>query len=290
MAAISARIKKMETAGIIEGYYSVIDSSRLGYLSFRVYIRFSKTDPAKEREIINYLNSDSRVWWLGLIQGYWSAGIIMWVRDLYDFRNFWLEFITRFRKNISSHLVAPFVKLRQYTHAYLSDKNQTVRNAGIIGEGRRIELSENERKLLEYVSEHARDSALDIARNTGLTPAVVKYALVQLVRKGIIVRFRAKINASALDYSLYKIDFFLDDPTIMNDMMNFAQSIPNLIYIDETIGGADFEAEFQLHSEQDFADTLEKFKKRFSSKIRETDCIVYSKVLKFTCVPPHAIN
>jgi len=51
---VSYRINRMIKAGIIKNFYSVIDASKLGYISFRFYLVFQYTNPDIEKEIINY--------------------------------------------------------------------------------------------------------------------------------------------------------------------------------------------------------------------------------------------
>ncbi len=275
-SAVAQRITRLEKEGFIDGYYAVIDSSRLGYLSFRVYLKFYKTSPRRESEIIDFLLGDERVWWLGRIEGEWDAGFVVWVRDLYDFRNFWLKFLSKFRPGIGRHVISPYVKLAHFSGG---------REAGVVGEGPKIAIDETDRKVLRAVSANARDGVTALAAKTGLRPAVVKYRLKQLVRKGVVQRFRAKINSAKLGLSLYKVEFYLDDWSKLAELRAFAGGFPSLVYVDETIGGGDFEAEFNLASQQELRALVAQFKKRFSFSIREITYVVYSEVLKYSYFP-----
>lgn len=284
-SAVSQRIARLEQEKYIEGYYTIIDSSRLGLLSFRVYLKFYKTSPKKELEIMNFLTKEKKVWWLGQLHGAWDVGFIVGVKDLYDFRNFWLDFFTRFRPNIGKHQISPYTKLRHYSLSYLSKEPKLAKKAGIVGEGPLIKLDEVDEKILKIVSVNARKTIVELSEKTGLSPAIVKYRLKQLLRKGIIQSFRAKINVAKLGYSLYKVEFYLDDLEKLGELESFAENQPNLVYIDETIGGGDFEAEFHLKSEQEMKAVLKKFKEKFFEAIREVEYIVYSKELKYAYFP-----
>ncbi len=52
---VNYRIKSLEKEGIITGYYTIIDTSKVGYFSFRVYLKLIDSTPVKEEEIINFL-------------------------------------------------------------------------------------------------------------------------------------------------------------------------------------------------------------------------------------------
>ncbi len=284
-SAVARRIAELERAGYITGYYAVVDSSRLGYLSFRVYLKFNQASPKREAEIVDFLLREKRVWWLGKVQGKWDAGFVVWVRDLYDFRNFWLDFFSRFRQNVGAYAISPYTKLRHFTLAYLSEVPSVVREVGVVGEGPRIQIDEVDKKILTLVSVGGRRTIVELSRKTGFSPTVVAYRLKQLRRKGVIQSFRAGISAPKLGRSLYKLEFYLNDLSKLPELKAFAEQMPALVYIDETIGGGDFEAEFHLQSELELEELLNKFKARFHKAIRQTDYIVYSRVLKYAYYP-----
>ncbi len=283
-SAVSQRIARLEKEGLIEGYYAVIDSSRLGYLSFRVYLKFYKASPKKEAELASFLFREKKIWWIGKIQGKWDLGFVIWAKNLSDFRDFWSKFLLSFRQNIANHCVCPYASLRNFSISF-SQKAAPSREAGVVGEGKSVELDEVDRRLLKIVSTNARDSIVALAKKSGLTPAIVNYRLKQLVKIGVIQRFRAKVNVAKIGYSLYKLEFYLDDVSRLGEMNAFAGSLPSLAYVDETIGGADFEPDFYLKSEQELEGVLDKFKARFFSTIRQIDYIVYSKELKYAYFP-----
>lgn len=284
-SAVPNHIAKLEKKGYISGYYAVIDSSRLGYLSFRVYLKFVRTTPKVEGQMLSFLMKDKRVWWLGKLQGPFDAGFVVWVPDLTDFRKFWMEILASFRPHIGKHVICPYVRLRHFTLSNLGDRSEIPKEAGVAGGGNIVELDEVDGKVLKVISENARDTLIEIGKKSGLHPPVVKYRLKRMMKSGVIQGFRAGINAAKLGYSLYKIDIYLDDLSKLPELVEFAKNQPSLAYIDETIGSGDFEGGFNLKSEQEMEELLGKFKARFQSAIREIDYMVYSKVLKYSYFP-----
>ena len=51
---VQYRIKQLEKKGIIKGYRTLIDTSKLGYINCRLFIKFQKDTPQGEQKIINY--------------------------------------------------------------------------------------------------------------------------------------------------------------------------------------------------------------------------------------------
>ncbi|MBS3149557.1 Lrp/AsnC family transcriptional regulator, partial [Candidatus Woesearchaeota archaeon] len=92
---INYKIKKLEENKVILGYYTVIDNSKLGYFSFRSYLKFFNTTIEKEEEIINWLKNDQRVGVLARIETVYDFVLMIWVKDVYEFDKFWFEFKKR---------------------------------------------------------------------------------------------------------------------------------------------------------------------------------------------------
>ena len=51
---VQYRIKQLEKKGIIRGYQTLIDVSKLGYLNCRFFIKFQKDSPEEENLVIEY--------------------------------------------------------------------------------------------------------------------------------------------------------------------------------------------------------------------------------------------
>src|SRR3989338_2271609 len=66
---ISYRIKMLEKEGVINGYTAIVDMSKLGYFTFRVYIKFQNTDEEKANEIILFLKEKEKVWTIAKLHG-----------------------------------------------------------------------------------------------------------------------------------------------------------------------------------------------------------------------------
>jgi len=48
-------VKKLEKIGVIKNYYTVIDSFKLGYSCYRLYIKLQYATEKKKKEIIFFL-------------------------------------------------------------------------------------------------------------------------------------------------------------------------------------------------------------------------------------------
>src|SRR3989338_168581 len=67
--AIKYRINKLTEEGIIKSFNAVIDTGKLGFLSFRLLLKFYNLSPAKEKEIVDYLLNNKNLIWLVQAEG-----------------------------------------------------------------------------------------------------------------------------------------------------------------------------------------------------------------------------
>jgi len=86
---VKYRIENLSKKGIIKNYYTVIDSSKLGYSCFRFYVSFKNTTPAIERDIINYFVKNKFTWWVCSLMGRYNLSVTIWIKNISDFNKFW---------------------------------------------------------------------------------------------------------------------------------------------------------------------------------------------------------
>ncbi|VVC71833.1 putative HTH-type transcriptional regulator [uncultured archaeon] len=284
-AAVAQRISHLESEGFIEGYYALVDASALGFMSVRAYVKFSGSSPAREKKFFASLARDKRVWWLGRIQGEWDAGFVAWVRSLSEFAEFWEKLERRHGSFFGRREISPYLRLRAYPLDFISEAGREAkRKPASSGGEKEAEIDGVDRKILRALSKNSRAPLVEIARQSGVSPVVVKYRVRALEKKGVIKGFRAAVNTVALGYSLYKIDFSFNDVSRRAELAGFLEGFPGIAYIDETLE-SDLEADFYLRNQMELDELLGKVKARFHSSLRECNYFVYARVLKYSRFP-----
>ena len=82
--SVRYRIKKLKEEKIILGFTTWIDPVKLGFHSTKIYLKLTNV-PDKKKEFIEYVKSDKRLFWLGIAEGKWNAGLTFFVRDNEEF-------------------------------------------------------------------------------------------------------------------------------------------------------------------------------------------------------------
>ena len=104
---VEYRIKRMENEGIIISYWTAINTMRLGYYVYRIYISFQDITSEIKNEIINYFVNYKDAWSVLSIKGSFDFDVIVWVKDVFEFNKFWNKTMERYGNYISQNVISP---------------------------------------------------------------------------------------------------------------------------------------------------------------------------------------
>jgi len=283
---VDYRIKKLEEAGTLKGYITVIDYAKLGYLSMRVYFKFQNVSPEKQKEIESALAKDKEVWWLVTLEGVWDVGYAVAVKDPLDFYTYWDQVMSKYRKYIQKRSVVVYTHIRQYPKSYLINE-QNKHEGTLVGAVSKVEDSVKnfDLKMLKVLSDNARIPLIELAEKLKTSPQVVKAHMKQLEKLGVIQGYRALIDVSFLGYRYYKAYINFLTTNKMEEFEGFCKSHPNMLNTNRTIGGRDFEIELQAKSFEEFDSIMKKLRETFPGMINDYEFVISREEKKMEYFP-----
>ena len=101
---VDYRMKRLEKLDVIQGYYSCIDISKVGYSIFKIYIRLQNLSKEEEEKMINDLSQSPQITWVAQCDGAWDLYLVVWAKNVFSFneKNFnVIFFINHFFVSIS---------------------------------------------------------------------------------------------------------------------------------------------------------------------------------------------
>jgi len=282
---VDYRIARLEENKVLPGYIAVIDYSKLGYLSVRVYFKFHNITPEQQQELENDLMSDKEVWWLVSMEGRWDLGYAMAVKNILDFYTYWDRIMTKYRKYVSKRSIVIYTHIRQYPRSYLINQKNTDRGTLVGASKEALQFSPLDIKLLKLLSDHGRMPLLELAQKLNTSPQVVKNHMKKLEQNNVILAYRALIDASFLGYRYYKSYINLLNTTRLQELEEFCLQHPNILNVNRTIGGRDFEIELQVRSFDEFEAIMNEIRKVFAGMIDEYEFIIARQEKKWVYFP-----
>ena len=101
---VEYRIKRMENEGVIQNYYTVIDTYKLGYTFYRYYINLQSISRKKKQEIIDHFVNYKKISTVATARGIYDLIVVFWVDDIAEFYDFWKKTLEQYGNQFSERM------------------------------------------------------------------------------------------------------------------------------------------------------------------------------------------
>ncbi len=279
------KARRLEKEGIINGYYALIDFSKLGYFLIRVYLRLQRMTVEGEEQLISDLVKNKSTLQVYKADGPWDVAMGILVRSFDEFYAVWEQFELKHRKHILERNIAVLFKYVHYYRNYLVEKQKRDHNPISAGNSKSEEFDTKDRMLLRALATDAKTPIVRIAKQLNLPISTTIYKLKRLEKTGVILAYKAKIDFEKLGYEYYKVDIYLDDIAMRKAIQSFVEVRPEIVYEDITIGGSDVEFDVEVKRYDDFYSLLKELRTAFPGAIRNYTFYKAKKIYKYIYVP-----
>ncbi|MFA5049746.1 MAG: winged helix-turn-helix transcriptional regulator [Candidatus Micrarchaeia archaeon] len=278
------RIKRMEKEGIIKGYIALIDYGKIGFMAGVIYLKYQHENDKIKNEILDYFNSEPKIWWVNSRDGNFDLGAGFWFRNLKEFRKAQIEMMKKYLFYFKEMKSRIYTHILQFPRRYLSKNFQDLPPVSISTEADKM-TDDTDDRILSILSKNARMPYTEIATIANLSAAQVHYRIKNMKKNRVILGARPMIDRSMLGYRWYKVDFYLDDCSIMDKLKAYLLSHLNTVYVYEAVGGADIEVEFEVKNPEELSKIIGQIKNKFQNAIRYTEFYEFTKEHKLIYFP-----
>ena len=274
--AVKYRLNKLIKNNIIKSFNAVVDTGKLGYASYRLFVKLCNLSPEKEREIVEYLLANNNLIWLVQVEGKWDINTWFLYKKLDEMNMFFVNYNRKYNSYIDKTEFGVYTKITYYSRGYLLGKKQEFEMPiGTLPDEKK--LDENELKIIGILSKNARAPIVEISKAAGLTPKTVINKIRRLEKDEIIIGYRTEFDLGRLGYRYYKMHINTHNTTEQK-LKRFGQYIrihPNIIYRDYVLGGYDIEIEIQVKSDTELRRLVEDIRTNFSDIIKDYEILHY---------------
>ena len=286
---VNYRIKRMEDLGIITGFWTAINSLKLGYYAFRIYINFLDVSPSIQKEIIQYFKNYKNVWSLQSAKGPVDLGAVIWADYIYKFNQFWNQTLDKYGNYFEKYAVSILTQVTCLKKSYLILNNyeksdREFYKINCIGgpEG----IDQIDYQLLNEIAINARIPLVKLSEKLKTSSQAINYRIKNLMKKGIILAFRVDIDISKLNLQNCIIDIYLKDHTKGKQVEDFIKKNPYVENImDITIGWCDLNFELIVKNIETLTQLIEEIDKKYPGAIRKTNFWMGRKIYKVRWLP-----
>lgn len=285
---VEYRIKGMEDKGIISGYWTAINTFRLGYYVFRIYINFIDVNTSIKNEIINYFCNAKNVWAVITSKGPVELDVILWVKDVYLFNMYWEETLRKYGIYFSDATVSILTELISCKKSYLLldnyDKDRKFYVTSCRGSS--VKIDEIDYKLLDLIALDGRISVVDLAERLDCSSQTINYRLKNLLKKDVIKAFRVSSDATKLGFQGSAIDVYLKDHSRKKEIIAYVCQEPHVYdLMVKSIGWSDLCFQMMIARMDDIFNMIDKLEKEFPNTIRKQNYWMSQKAHKERWLP-----
>lgn len=278
------RMKRMKQEGLILGYSAIIDVEKIGFLTYRFYIKMHNFDK-KDKEIFEkYVsNFKDEVFVFAVLHGKWDYALIVGVKSTQQLHAIWDNILKRFKKNILNYNFCLYSPIYNFNKLFIEDKGVLERvygNDPEVYQSKKIDLD-----ILKIYAANTRIPLLHIAKQLKISLDTVKNRIKKLEKEKVICGYKLSLDLTKLDYDNCRIDIYLALSSRNKEIHEFFKYHPNIYQVHYTIGGADMEIELFVKGLQHLIDIMEEIKTKFGDVIDYMDYFSYSSIIRMNYVP-----
>jgi len=285
---VAYRIKRMQDEGIITNFWTAVNTFKLGYQVFRIYITFQYvSSPIKEKIIQHFVNYKN-AWAILSIKAEIDFDVVVWVNDIYEFYQFWSKTLDEFEDYFAKYAISVYVGGYDYKKSYLlpcEDKKNDRLMYMDKCDRKTIEIDEIDYKLLNEIAVNARIPLIDLAKKLRCSSQTVNYRLKNLIKNGIINAFRVNIDLSKLELQHYKLEIYLRDHKQRNAIWNYLKEKPYCDTLNVAIGWCDLEFEITVGNVNELGRIMDEIYSKFPNAIKKQTFWITEKVHKERWLP-----
>ncbi len=280
---VSYRINNLIKSGVINYFYTVLNTLALGYSHYKIYFKLQNIDPKKEKELIEYFIKNKNCIWLATCRGNWDLAVSLLARNPSDFGQLYQKIINDYGQNILEKNILIIENAPTFNRSYLKEKTEPT-ELKYKQINQIFKLDETDQKILSILSINSRINIIKMMDKLELTRDIASYRIKKMQREGIIQGFRTSFNLEKLDYSYYKVLFTFKNLSEEREkeLISLCKYNKNIVQYIKLIGNWDAEIEFEVENDTQLHDLLLDIRNKFSDIIRNTEqLLVYEKKLNY---------
>ncbi len=286
---VTYRINKLIEQGIIQKFYAVLDTSKLGFTTYKIFLRLQNVDPGKQEEIINYLKDREGIQFFAGIDGMFDVVFNILTKSVVELYSFIRELENGYGNYLAEKEIIIMVFSSFFFRDYFINKKSTkIRKPMFFGsDAIPVKMDDIDKKVLSIIGIDARIPLVDIARKVNLSADTVGMRIRKMEKAQIIQNYILLPNTSLLQQTSYKIMFALRNLTLERErtFFEYAKTQPNIWFHSKSLGKWDLEINLDVDDANQFRNIMMEIKSTFSDIIKEYNTLQISKVHKFNFYP-----
>ncbi len=291
---VKYRIDKLVKDNVITDFFAVIDSSKLGYNKFNIYLEFYTLSKEDEGAIIDYLMEHPNVSWVITTSGKWDFMIQIYTKTITELDLILMSISSKFVNLLKEYELYVITQFHHIRPKFISEKVEleNVRNLPYASEltsksQEEVNIDKQDVKILKLLEQDSRMHVLDIGRELNLSKEVVQYRIKKLIKQKIITDFTLRINWGLLGYQYYSVLLKLKDidEKKRRKMIDYLKTRKEVIAVFVQIGHWNLCVQSIVKNAIELKKLISEIKELFKDIIEDNESVLYFNQYRFTYLP-----
>ncbi|NQY67953.1 MAG: Lrp/AsnC family transcriptional regulator [Flavobacteriales bacterium] len=274
LQAVKYTIESLESKGIIEGYYAIIDTSNLGFLSYRISFKLRDVTKKREKELVNEMIQLENITWLWQEHAENDIVIDITARNPIHLNKLLMNAYKILGSNLEQKKVHVLTELRYLKFDFLNKSKKRLVTTSIDQEPVVSSTDKIDHQLIDLLAFNGRESLVNLGKTLSISPALVKQRVANLIEKKIITGFNVKVNFELLGYSNHIVYLYLSQKDNEKAIIKYLEKNRNIVNIASGIGDADIDFDIQAKSNTELLSFVKELSWKFPNVIK--DCKVHT--------------
>lgn len=279
------RMKRLEDGGIITSYTAIVDMSKLGYFTFRVYLKLQQMTTEETQKLVAHVRDNlKQVWTITTMHGRWDIALFLGVKKIDEFHDIWESIMLKYKKHIKGYNIAVYAPIYNFNRTFFIETKEEPLTR-IYGSGEKEDIDELDNNILQFYGPSVRTPAVEIAKKLKVSPDTVRSRIKKLEQRKVIVGYKIGLNLEKLGFVSFRVDLQLTSTHRSKELFEYCRMHKNIYQINRTIGGADFEIEVIVHDTSHLFKIIDEIKTRFKDVINDVDYFGFSTFHVLAFIP-----
>ena len=267
------RINRLVEKKVIIGFITYLNFRKLGYFGYCVYCRYSNINEEKKKEIKQYLKQQENIYWIAEYGGKFDLSFSIFAKTPLEFDEILTSIFNAYSNFLTGITLITKLDPHKYPRDYLIEKKQLFKHEKIDEE--QYLLNKIEKQVLKYLTNNARVSSADIARNIKRPLSTVIYTIKKLEKNKIIGGYTVLIDPTSFNYQAFQLNVITQNISNKNlkTLFSYCENHPRIVLAIKVLGDWNIELIYELENAKKMQESIIDLRNRFADIIKDVELI-----------------
>lgn len=288
--SVRYRINRMEKSGIIQGYRTIVDMSKFGYMSVHFLLQLNQPAEDAERRLVETFKAYQFCRAILKFNGKYDFELAVVAKNMGELDMISTRIITdcgKYLQHYDIQFITKFFTAKTFPENFLKhqEKRSEKQSDKKVSQKTILHVPDIlDIRLLDILSDNADISLLRLAQELGTSADTVKYRMKKLFLAGIIKGFVPVINYEVIGYSVYAILLNIAGLTPQREstLAEFLSTSKDVLWAVKLIGKYNLLLYICTTDSNDLTKTTTALRSYFTEAVKDYETLINYEEYKYT--------